>query len=220
MEKRIYIYSIKDPIDYQIKYIGKTIDIKRRFKEHISLFYLTTNTLKNNWIKKLLSEGLQPIFEIVEECPRNEWEVREKYWINYYRELGFDMKNMCDGGEGNHGLKMSVEFKNNLSKKRKGKNNPYYGKKHSDDILEKIKLASTDRNNPNATFINIVDKDGNIIFNGIRKEVIKWCKDKGVCSDSNMKNHLYSGECFNPKYVMTAYPNCKDYIGIKFVYAK
>ncbi len=216
--KMIYIYSIKDPRDYQIKYIGKTIDIKRRFKEHLQPSYLKANTYKNNWIKKILVEGLQPIFEVVEECFEDEWEERERFWISYYRDLGFNLTNMCSGGEGGHGAARSEKFKLNLSKKRNGKNNPYYGKKHTKEIIEKISQHSKDRNNPRATFINVVDKDNNVIFNGIRKEVTKWCKDKAICSESNMKKHLYSGEEFNPKYVMTAYPNCKDYIGIKFVY--
>jgi hypothetical protein len=106
----------------------------------------------------------------------------------------------------------------NLQSKRIGNKTPYYGKKHSEEILGKIALASKDRNNPRATFINVMDKNGNVIFNGIRKEVIKWCKEMGICSDSNMKNHLYSGKSFEPKYIMTAYPNCKEYVGIKFVY--
>jgi len=217
--RKIYIYTIKDPRDYQIKYIGKTIDINRRFKEHLQDSYLKANTYKNNWIKKLLSENLQPIFEVVEECCEDIWEERERFWISYYKEIGFNLTNMCDGGEGGHGAVRTEKFKLNLKKKRVGEKNPYYGKKHSKEIIEKISEHSRGRNNPRATFINVLDKDGNIIFNGIRKEVTKWCKDKGICSESNMKKHLYSGEEFNPKYVMTAYPNCKDYIGIKFVYA-
>lgn len=217
--RKIYIYAIKDPRDYQIRYIGKTVDIKRRFKNHMQPSYLKGNTYKNNWIKKILNEGLQPIFEVVEECSEDKWEERERFWISYYREIGFNLTNMCDGGEGGHGAVRTENFKLNLSKKRKGKNNPYYGKKHPKEIIEKISQNLKGRNNPRATFINVIDKDNNVIFNGIRKEVTKWCKDKGICSESNMKKHLYSGEEFNPKYVMKAYPNCKDYMGIKFVYA-
>ncbi len=36
------------------------------------------------------------------------------------------------------GCKRSNEFKTNLSNKRKGELNPYYGKKHSDDVRKKI----------------------------------------------------------------------------------
>ncbi len=219
MGKVIYIYSLKDPRDYQVKYIGKTIDVNRRLKEHTKTCNLKTNSLKNNWLRHIIGLGLYPIMEIVEECNNLIWEERERYWINYYKELGFSLKNMTNGGEGTDGAIRSNEFKMNLQSKRIGNKNPYYGKKHSEEILEKITLASTDRNNPRATFINVIDKSGNILFNGIRKEVLKWCSDNGICSESNMKNHLYSGEEFNPKYVMTAYPNCKSYVGIKFVYA-
>jgi group I intron endonuclease len=219
MEKIIYIYTLKDPRDYQVKYIGKTIDVNRRLKEHTKPYNLKTNSLKNNWLKHIIGLGHYPIMEILEECNKLNWEEKERYWINYYRELGFDLKNMTNGGEGTDGAVMSDDFKLNLSKKRKGKNNPYYGKKHSEEILEKIALASKDRNNPRAIFINVIDRNGKVIFNGIRKEVFRWCNNNGICSESNMKNHLYSGEEFNPKYVMTAYPNCKDYVGIKFVYA-
>lgn len=51
MEKVIHIYSLKDPRDYQIKYIGKTIDVNRRLKEHTKPYNLRTNSLKNNWLK-------------------------------------------------------------------------------------------------------------------------------------------------------------------------
>ena len=219
MEKVIYIYSLKDPRDYQIKYIGKTIDVNRRLKEHTKPYNLKTNSLKNNWLKHIIGLGLYPIMEVLEKCDKSNWEERERYWICYYKELGFELKNMTNGGEGTDGAIMSDSFKLNLSKKRKGKNNPYYGKKHSKEIIKKISEHSKGRNNPRATFINIIDEKGNVIFNGIRKEVTKWCKDKGICSESNIKKHLYSEKEFNPKYVMTAYPNCKDYVGIKFVYA-
>ena len=218
MKKIIYIYSLKDPSTYQVKFIGKTIDVKRRLKEHTKPYNLKTNSLKNNWLKHIIGLGLYPIMEILDECDKSNWEERERYWINYYRELGFDLKNMTNDGEGTDGAIRSEHFKVNLSKKRKGINNPYYGKKHPKEIIKKIAEHSKDRNNPRATFVNVIDNNGNIIFNGIRKEVVKWCKDNGICSESNMKNHLYSGEMFNPKYVMTAYPNCKNYVGIKFVY--
>ena len=47
MKKVIYIYSLKDPRDYQIKYVGKTIDVNRRLKEHTKPYNLKTNSLKN-----------------------------------------------------------------------------------------------------------------------------------------------------------------------------
>lgn len=158
MEKVIYIYSLKDPRDYQIKYIGKTIDVNRRLKEHTKPYNLKTNSLKNNWLKHIIGLGLYPIMEVLEKCDKSNWEERERYWISYYKELGFELKNMTNGGEGIDGATMSDSFKLNLSKKRKGKNNPYYGKKHSKEIIKKISEYSKGRNNPRATFINVIDE--------------------------------------------------------------
>jgi hypothetical protein len=59
--------------------------------------------------------------EVLEKCDKSNWEERERYWISYYKELGFELKNMTNGGEGIDGAIMSDSFKLNLSKKRKGK---------------------------------------------------------------------------------------------------
>jgi hypothetical protein len=100
MNKVVYIYSLKDPRDYQIKYIGKTIDIERRRKEHNQI-HRNKKSKKNSWIIHLIENGMQPIMEILEECEEPNWIEREMYWIQYYKELGFDLKNMTLGGESN-----------------------------------------------------------------------------------------------------------------------
>jgi group I intron endonuclease len=120
--------------------------------------------------------------------------------------------------KGGIGLKRNDETKKRISKAKQGKANSFYGKTHTDDALQKISNRSKGRNNPRATMIEVIGKNNEVIFEGIRKEVVEWCKENGICSESNLKNHLYSGKAFNPKYVMTAYPNSKDYVGIRFVY--
>lgn len=120
--------------------------------------------------------------------------------------------------KGGIGLKRSDETKKKISKAKKGNNNSFYGKKHTEDALQKISNRSKGRNNPRATMIEVIDKSNNIIFEGIRKEVAEWCKENGVCSESNLKNHLYTGKIFTPKYNMKAYPNSTDYYGIMFRY--
>ena len=113
MNKMVYIYSLKDPRDYQIKYIGKALDIDKRYKQHIKN-YTNKKSLKSSWVLSLLQYGLQPILEIVEICNESKWQEREKYWIKYYKELGFDLKNMTNGGDGNTGLKMSDASKEKI----------------------------------------------------------------------------------------------------------
>ena len=48
MENNVYIYGLKDPRDYQIKYICYTVDIDRRYKQHIGNI-TKKKSLKNNF---------------------------------------------------------------------------------------------------------------------------------------------------------------------------
>ena len=118
MNKSVYIYSLKDPKDYQIKYIGKTIDVERRRREH-SQIHRNKKSKKNSWIIHLTKNGMQPIMEILEECEESNWIEREKYWIQYYKELGFDLKNMTLGGESNDGYIFTKEDRLKQSKSQK-----------------------------------------------------------------------------------------------------
>lgn len=96
--RTIYIYSLKDPETNEIRYIGKTTNIKTRLKAHITRS--KHNTYHSaRWVQSVIKRGLKPIIELVEECTEDNWVEREKHWIAYYRER-FDLTNVLDGGEG------------------------------------------------------------------------------------------------------------------------
>ena len=169
MENNVYIYSLKDPRDYQIKYIGKTVDIDRRYKQHIEN---NTNkkSLKSSWILSLLQSGLLPILEIIEQCNDCKWQEREQYWIRYYKELGFDLKNMTLGGESNNGYVFTPEdrLKQSESQKLRHKTTPFsmetrekLSKKAKQTLngLDNLKLGSKKSQIP----IIQKSKDGEII---------------------------------------------------------
>ena len=126
MENNVYIYGLKDPRDYQIKYVGKTVDIDRRIKEHNQI-HRNKKSKKNSWITYLIRNGMQPIMEVLEECEESRWVEREKYWIRYYKELGFDLKNMTLGGESNNGYVFTSEdrLKQSESQKLRHKITPF-----------------------------------------------------------------------------------------------
>lgn len=96
--RKVFIYCLKDPVDDNIRYVGKTTNMKKRLRAHI-------NRSRNNkyhsamWISSLLKNGLEPKIELIEECLNCEWQERERYWIKYYGEL-FDLTNHLEGGEG------------------------------------------------------------------------------------------------------------------------
>jgi len=129
MNDKIYIYSLIDPNTNKVRYIGKTNNIKRRYYEHIT--NTKSNSYKNNWIKKLLSEGSPPIINIVEECNYDNWEKREIYWISQFN----DLTNGTDGGEGG---KITPKVREKLRLINSGKNNPCFGKIWSDNERKKL----------------------------------------------------------------------------------
>lgn len=94
--KSIYIYKLTDPLTQEIRYIGKTTNISRRFNAHINR--CTTKKIHSAvWIKSLIDKGVKPIIEIIESCDENNWEEREIYWIKFYKEK-YDLTNILPGG--------------------------------------------------------------------------------------------------------------------------
>lgn len=97
MEK-VYIYKLIDPITNEIRYVGKTINLKRRLRAHIT----RSKNKKHHtacWIQSLIKKGEHPIIEVIEECSEDNWQEREIYWIQEYRKL-HDLTNLLNGGEG------------------------------------------------------------------------------------------------------------------------
>jgi hypothetical protein len=98
-----FIYSLTDPITYQIRYVGKTVNLEKRLYNHIN--HAKTMKYKRHvyyWINSLLKKGKLPIMNVLEECDIN-WQEREKYWIEQYKE------NLCNhtlGGEGRLGSRL------------------------------------------------------------------------------------------------------------------
>lgn len=96
-----FIYTLSDPITKEVRYIGKTNNLKRRLSAHVSRARKTnSNSHKNNWVRKILNEGNKPLIEILEEVPTDNWEEYEIYWIEQFKNWGFRLLNTCEGGEG------------------------------------------------------------------------------------------------------------------------
>lgn len=110
MEKKSYIYGLFGD-DNIIRYIGKSDNPDKRKKEHISeTNRQSTNLYKNNWIKKILRNGEKLNIVILEECTEINWVEREKHWIKYYRELGINLTNISDGGDGSSWRKYMTPY--------------------------------------------------------------------------------------------------------------
>jgi len=123
---KIYIYLLKDPISYVVRYVGQTNNLNQRLNRHLN--NAKSNRDKrhiSNWIRSI---SLNPIMEVIEECEPYTKNEREQYWIDYYRKLGYDLCNASNGGPGAgvgntncKGRVMSEETKKKISASNKGR---------------------------------------------------------------------------------------------------
>lgn len=94
-----YIYTLSDSTG--IRYVGKTNNIKVRFKDHINTSKRTNrpNNYRTNWILSLLNKGELPIIEVIDIVPDDEWVFWEIYWVSQLMSWGFKLVNGTLGGE-------------------------------------------------------------------------------------------------------------------------
>jgi len=97
----IGIYKIENLINHK-KYIGKTIDINKRFGDHKRLaFYKSSPSYEYPLYKAFRKYGLENFnFSIVEECDEKILDEKEKYWIKIYKSYGKEGYNQTPGGDG------------------------------------------------------------------------------------------------------------------------
>lgn len=137
MKKNKYIlcgvYKITSPSNKV--YIGYSEDIERRFREYKT--YQCKNQIHlYNSLVKYGSEN--HIFEILELCDFDQVLKRERYYQDFYNVLG---------GNGLNCILTETDELPRVYKKGHyvGENNPYYGKKHTEEILQKMRDAHKKR---------------------------------------------------------------------------
>lgn len=149
MEKKTFIYILIDPRTNQVRYVGKTDNLRKRYNHH--LIY-NGKSHKTSWIKNLKSDNQKPIMEVVDEVLLVDWKFWERYWISQFKTWGFDLVNNTDGGEGfasgelnpahlphvkairskvHKGKVVSQKVRNKISKTLTGRENPEHSKRMS-----------------------------------------------------------------------------------------
>lgn len=97
------VYTLADPRDASIRYVGISKHVTRRYQEHITCS--GTNLQKNIWVIHLLQENLQPQLTIIETVIGSQAaKEREAYWIEHHLKNGSPLTNIihatayADGG--------------------------------------------------------------------------------------------------------------------------
>jgi len=135
--KIIYIYSLSDEHN-NIRYIGKTTNIKRRLYAHIAESKRSNSRYVLKWVKSLLNRGFKPIINIIETCDETNWEQKEIYWIDYYKSIIPNLCNHCKGGKG--GLTNNELSAEQIQKKKDIMSNTFskFSKKDKENIWNMI----------------------------------------------------------------------------------
>lgn len=108
----VYIYGLCDPINSQIKYIGKTsLSLNRRLSGHISQSKKKLNK-RYAWIRGL---GIKPTIVLLEITNHTESNSREKYWINKIGLHNLVNGNIGGGGQDGRGIKRNNAYKTRFS---------------------------------------------------------------------------------------------------------
>lgn len=89
-----FIYALIDPNDNIIKYIGKSVNPKRRFANHLCE---KKDAPKNIWIRGLIANKQQPILKILCKCKIENVNKLEKKYITIYKKT---LYNEREGGNG------------------------------------------------------------------------------------------------------------------------
>jgi len=117
--KTTYIYTLSDPENHQVRYVGKSNNPHSRFNDHLRG---RENTHKAFWVKSLANRGLMPVLSIVANVPLSQWQFAEREWIKYYKSLGHKLTNGDNGGLGR--TRSTPELNRKISVTLKGKKNP------------------------------------------------------------------------------------------------
>lgn len=93
------IYVLKCPLEDKIRYVGVTVNLlSARLSQHLHDARKNRGNYKVHWLKTLINKNIKPTIELIETCDENNWQEREKWWINYYKSE--NLTNTREGGNG------------------------------------------------------------------------------------------------------------------------
>jgi group I intron endonuclease len=191
-----YIYLITNKVNGK-QYVGQTIckDVESRWRQHKWHSNRNLGTYISNAFKKYAIENFK--FQIICICFDEDCNQYEEEYIVKFNTISPNGYNLESGGN-NH--KCHSETKKKLSEMNKGKNNPQFGKKWTNELKEKRKKETIGERNPNfgkksvnRKNVGMYDSENKLIekFNSIneasKKTKINETSISGVCNGKHKK---------------------------------
>lgn len=184
------IYKIENLVNHKV-YIGQSVNIKRRFQEHIKR---SVNNFKGNRdYKSMISDAIRKYgkenfkLTIIEECQREELNDREIFWILYFEsnnpKKGY---NLTIGGESN--ITYSVLSEKQVNEIKDLLKNTNISQQN---IAKQFQISQN-----NVSLINRGVLWGNSFENYPIRKSIKIEKRKNYCKICKSETKGYSDICY------------------------
>lgn len=136
MEK-VYIYGLVDPRTGEIRYVGKTNNLKLRYNGHNKTKWIRDK--KTSWVVGLKQLGLNFKMIVLEETDTDGWSSAERWWVEHLRSNGYNLTNLNNGGYGKGSMGDSTKEKLRLA--NLGKPSKLLGTKLSEEAKQNNRLA-------------------------------------------------------------------------------
>lgn len=118
----MYIYTIK--VNDEIRYVGKTVEkLSTRLNQHKRNARLGVKTPLCDLLRKYINTGKIEI-DILEVVDNTNWKEREIFYIKKFRDDGYRLVNITDGGDGTRLV---------------GDQNGMHGRSHTPESIDKMK---------------------------------------------------------------------------------
>ncbi len=206
MEK---IYKLIDPFTEEPRYIGYTcMPLIDRLGAHLRGSLRKHRTHKECWIVSLLERGKSPSIELVKSISPLDgpWKYWEQYYIKLYRELGYNLTNSTDGGEGNNHQIFTQETRDKMGKSHRGKT----PSPETRDKISKALLGRTGILSPASKPIIAYNEIEELFF-ACAEDAARYFRDWGMrVSAQNIRQCLRGDRYCSGKYVRS------NVLGYKF----
>lgn len=187
-----YIYILRDPRSLEIRYVGQTNDVNRRFRSHINRSLIENDsefdTYKSRWIRKLNQEGFEPLIEVVDTCDTlEESNIKESYYVKKYTSEGYQLTNSHVGDV----TEFSQETKNKMSFARKGKKlEELVGKERAQELKNYYSERAKMKNPNKSNNLEVREKISNALKEYFSDKKNHWAYGLKMNEDHNEKLRL------------------------------
>jgi hypothetical protein len=149
-----YCRSTKIVVNYSMAYVYRHIRLDKNEPFYIGIgsdsTYKRANNIRNRNIfwKRIVAKTEYEVEIMLDDLNWEEACNKEKEFISLYGRSDIKMgnlSNLTDGGDGAHGVIFSDKRKKEISKRINGHGNPFYGKKHTPESIQKLKFLAQNR---------------------------------------------------------------------------